>query len=67
VGELAYEFGQRSDFSSWLIPIIPRVWPLVYLPEYLGRGTFSANHAMAIAMGGVIAYLVVLNTIPAKR
>lgn len=65
--ELAYEFGQRSDFSSWLIPIIPNVWPLEHLPEYLGRGTFSFNHALAIALGGAIAYLVVLNTIPAKR
>jgi hypothetical protein len=66
-GELAYEFGQRSDFSAWLIPIIPSFWPLENLPGYLGHGTFSPNHVMAIVLGGVIAYLVVLNTIPAKR
>jgi hypothetical protein len=66
-GELAYEFGQRSDVSSWVIPIIPRVWPLEHAAEYLGQGTFSFNHVMAIALGGLIAYLVVLNTIPKKR
>jgi hypothetical protein len=65
--ELVYEFGQRSDFSSWVIPILPRVWPLESLPEYLGRGTFSANHVMTIVLGSVIAFLVVLNTIPKKR
>jgi hypothetical protein len=67
LGELLYEFGQRSDFSSWLIPIIPRIWPLQSLPEYLGRGTFSANHVMTIVLGSVIAFLVVLNTIPKKK
>jgi hypothetical protein len=66
-GELAYEFGQRSDVSSWVIPILPKAWPLEYVAEHLGRGSFSANHVMAIAMGGMIAYLVVLNTVPAKR
>jgi hypothetical protein len=66
-GELAYEFGQRSDFSAWLLPILPKVWPLDHIADYMGRGTFSVNHVMAIGLGGAIAYLVVLNTIPAKH
>jgi hypothetical protein len=65
--ELVYEFGQRSDFSAWLIPILPSVWPLEHVPDYLGRGTFSVDHVLAIMLGGVISYLVVLNTIPARR
>ncbi|HEY3707250.1 MAG TPA: hypothetical protein VGL22_19470 [Terracidiphilus sp.] len=65
--ELVYEVGQRSDFSAWLLPILPRVWPLDHVAECLGKGTFSFNHVMAIVLGGMIAYLVVVNTIPAKR
>jgi hypothetical protein len=67
VVELGYEFGQRSDFSAWVIPMLPRVWPLEHVADYLGRGTFSVDHVLAIMLGGVISYLVVLNTIPAKR
>jgi hypothetical protein len=67
VGELGYEFLQRTDFSAWLLPLLPKVWPLNYVAEYAGRGAFSVNHVMAIVLGGLIAYLVVLNTIPPKR
>lgn len=67
VTELGYEFSQRTDVSSWLIPMIPKVWPLNDVARFMGLGTFSVNHVMAIMLGGVIAYLVVLNTIPTKR
>jgi hypothetical protein len=65
--ELVYECGQRSDFSAWLIPILPKIWPLDHMADYLGRGTFSSDHVMAILVGGLIAFLVILNTIPPKR
>jgi hypothetical protein len=67
VTELTYEFSQRSDVSAWLIPMIPQVWPLNHVAQFMGLGTFSVDHVMAIALGGVISFLVALNTIPARR
>jgi hypothetical protein len=65
--ELGYEFSQRSDFSAWLIPMIPSVWPLNYVARFIGLGTFSVDHVMAIMLGGLISTLVALNTIPGRR
>lgn len=65
--ELLYEFGQRSDVSSWVIPMLPHGWAMDNLPQYLGKGTFSPDHVAAIILGGLFSYLVVMNTIPSKR
>jgi hypothetical protein len=65
--ELLYEFSQKPAVSSWLIPMIPDIWPLNYVARFMGLGSFSLDHVMAIVLGGLISYLVVLNTIPAKR
>ena len=65
--ELIYEFTQKPAVSSWLIPMIPEVWPLNYVARFMGLGTFSLDNVMAIVLGGLISYLVVLNTIPKKR
>jgi hypothetical protein len=65
--ELVYEFTQKPAVSAWLIPLIPDMWPLNHVARFIGLGTFSPDHVMAIILGGTISYLVMLNTIPTKR
>jgi len=65
--EMAYEFTQKPAVSAWLVPMIPQVWPLNYVARFMGVGTFSSDNVLAIILGGLISYLVMLNTIPSRR
>jgi hypothetical protein len=64
--EVGYQYAQRSDVSAWIIPRLPwffrDVWPLNYATNFLGRGTFDGNNVLAAALGGIIAYMVVINS-----
>lgn len=68
--EIAYQYAQRSDVSSWIIPMLPpffRIWPLSLSTQYLGRGTFSTDNVVAAIFGGLVAYLVVVNSHMRRR
>lgn len=63
-----FQLAQRTDVSSWLIPRLPAffhtVWPFNRL---IGAGLFNSNNVGAAILGGIIAYALVLNSIPANR
>lgn len=65
---LGYEYGQRSDVASWILPELPSffhsVWPLNWFERFLGSGGFSWNNVVAATLGGIIAFVMVLNSIP---
>jgi hypothetical protein len=69
--EIAYQYGQRSEVASWIIPRLPgfvyQVWPLDHLVRYLGRGGYNSNDVFAAILGGLFAYVAVLNSIPGRR
>jgi hypothetical protein len=65
---VGYEYGQRPDVASWILPQLPSffhtLWPFNWFEHLLGGGGFSANDVLAAVLGGVIAYVMVLNSIP---
>lgn len=69
--EVGYQFGQRPDLASWIIPRLPGFfqycWPLNHIDRLLGGGAFNANDVAGALLGGMFAYMVVLNSIPSRR
>ena len=65
---LGFQYGQRSDVAAWVLPQLPSffhtVWPLNRFEHFLGRGGFSPNEVLATVLAGIIAYVMVLNSIP---
>lgn len=69
--EVGYQFAQRSDVASWIAPRLPGffqwLWPLNHLDRMLGSGAFNVNDVAGAMLGGIFAYMVVLNSIPSRR
>jgi hypothetical protein len=65
---VGYEYGQRSDVAAWILPLLPSsfhtLWPFNWFERFLGSGGFSINDVIAAVLGAVIAYVMVLNSIP---
>jgi len=65
---VGFEYSQRSDVASWILPQLPSffhtVRPLNWVEHMLGRGGFSMNGVLAAVLAGIIAYVMVLNSIP---
>jgi hypothetical protein len=68
--EVGYQVGQRHDLASWIIPQLPyffqTVWPLSLIARMLGSGDFNANAVAGAILGGIFAYMMVLNSIPGR-
>lgn len=68
---IMFQFAQRPDVSSWIVPRLPvffhSTWPLSELERMLGSGLFSVSNVWSAVLGGVIAYSLVLSSIPASR
>jgi len=65
---VGFQYVQRSDVASWVLPQLPSffhtVWPFNRFEEFVGRGGFSMNDVLATVLAGIIAYVMVLNSIP---
>ncbi|HEY2859782.1 MAG TPA: hypothetical protein VGJ21_15280 [Terracidiphilus sp.] len=68
--EIGYQFAQRHDVASWIIPSLPyffhTTWPFYYVERAMGSGDFNENAIVGAILGGVFAYMMAVNSIPRR-
>lgn len=68
--EIGYQFAQRHDVASWILPALPyffhTVWPFTHVERMLGSGEFDENAVAGAILGGVFAYMMAANSIPRR-